>query len=374
MSDLQPFPFVAVSGKPYERGREYGHLARERIGKSIALYAGRVERTGLMRSDLSRLVGEIEPACAYFTPHHVDEMRGIAEGADVAFEDIVLINARTEIVARARLEASLCKEEPDGCTGVIVLPERSATGRLIHAQNWDWLSACVATAIVMRVQPEDGPAFLTFTEAGGVARSGLNEVGIAITANYLESDRDYCQSGVPLPFIRRAVLEHEHIALAMRDVATTPKACSNNMMISHRDGWAVDFECAPDEAFHMLPEDGLLAHANHWTGPIARTRVKETGLAESLDSLYRDWRVLEHLKDNRAITPEDVRTALFDDFASPHSVCRPPRSGRGGDDYATVAMIVMDPANGTLDVAPMPAQNRTFTRYALGSDPVELAA
>jgi predicted choloylglycine hydrolase len=373
MSNPEPFPFIDVSGTPHERGVQIGQRARERIERSVTLYAGRIERLGLTRADLARLVGEIEPSCAHFTPRHVEEMRGIAEGAGLAFEDIALINARTEIIARARLEASLRNEEPDGCTGVIVLGERSASGRLIHAQNWDWLSACAETAIVMRVRPDDGPAFLTFTEAGGVARSGLNEAGIAITANYLECERDYSQTGVPLPFIRRAVLEHEHLALAMRDVATTPKACSNNMMLSHRDGFAIDFECAPDEAFHLLPDDGLLVHANHWIGPTARARIRETGIADSPDSLYRDWRVHQHLKDNRAITPDDVKTALFENFATPHSVCRPDRSGRGGDDYATVAMIVMDPAGGTMEVAPLPAQNRVFTRYALVGEPVEVA-
>ncbi|MBT5433400.1 MAG: acyl-CoA--6-aminopenicillanic acid acyltransferase [Rhodospirillaceae bacterium] len=371
---MEAFPFIDVSGPPDERGLQYGRQARDRIQRSVELYGGRIERLGLGRDDLARLVAAKEAACAHFGAHHVEEMRGIARGADVAFEDIALINARTEIVAQARLEAGLRDEEPDGCTGVIVQPERSASGKLIHAQNWDWLSACADTAVVVRVTPESGVRFLTFTEAGGVARSGLNEAGIAITANYLECERDYRQPGIPLPFIRRAVLEQEHVALAMKAIATTPKACSNNMMVSHRDGWAIDFECAPDEAFHMLSTDGLLIHANHWVGPVARTRVTETGIADSPDSLYRDWRVLQHLKDNRAITPDDVKTALFDDFQTPHAVCRPHRKGRDADDYATVAMIVMDPAEGAIDIAPLPASNRVVTRYALDADPVELAA
>ena len=52
------------------------------------------------------------------------------------------------------------------------------------------------------VQREDELAerranILTFAEAGGLARSGFNAAGIAITANYLESDRDYRTIGVP---------------------------------------------------------------------------------------------------------------------------------------------------------------------------------
>ncbi len=38
---------------------------------------------------------------------------------------------------------------------------------------------------------------LTFVEAGGLRRSGMNSAGIAITANYLRCERDYLQRGVP---------------------------------------------------------------------------------------------------------------------------------------------------------------------------------
>jgi isopenicillin-N N-acyltransferase-like protein len=37
-----------------------------------------------------------------------------------------------------------------------------------------------------------------------------------------------------------------------------------------------------------------------------------------------------------------------------------------------VAMVVMEPAAGIMDVAPLPALCRTFTRYNLKGDPVTL--
>ena len=46
----------------------------------------------------------------------------------------------------------------------------------------------------------------------------------------------------------------------------TPKAVSNNMIVSHTEGFAVSLECAPDEAFWITPDDGLIVHANHWSG------------------------------------------------------------------------------------------------------------
>jgi isopenicillin-N N-acyltransferase-like protein len=41
---------------------------------------------------------------------------------------------------------------------------------------------------------------------------------------------------------------------------------------------------------------------------------------------------------------------------------------------ATVAMIVMVPGAGEMDVAPMPALNRVFTRYSLHHEPLAEAA
>jgi isopenicillin-N N-acyltransferase-like protein len=46
-------------------------------------------------------------------------------------------------------------------------------------------------------------------------------------------------------------------------------------------------------------------------------------------------------------------------------VCRPPRETVNGTITATVAMIVMEPALGILDVAPLPALNRRVTTYRL---------
>lgn len=93
------------------------------------------------------------------------------------------------------------------------------------------------------------PDFLTFVEAGGLSRSGFNSAGISITANYLESERDFTQLGVPLSLIRRKVLEQEHFALAIKAVATTAKSCSNNIMIGMAQGFGIDYECTTNEAF-----------------------------------------------------------------------------------------------------------------------------
>lgn len=358
----EPFPLIELSGPPFERGRHYGLAARERIGRSIALYSGRLSAMGHSTAFVRDAVAELLPSIERFEPAYLEEMRGIADGAGEELAAVVLINARTEVLQLGMRQAI----PEDGCTGAVMLGPATADGRVIHGQNWDWRAECIDTAVVLRIRREGGPDILTFTEAGGLARSGLNGAGLGITANYLESDRDGAQRGIPLPFIRRKALEAADLATAIRVVATTPKSVSNNMMLSHASGFGVDFECAPDEAFALLPERGLLIHANHWVSQAARAKLKEMGLADMPDSLYRDWRVRQILeRDHGRLDREHLRAAFLDDFGSPYAVCRPPSIETDGNLGATVAMILMQPGEGLMEITPMPALNRTSRIYRL---------
>ncbi|MDA9397791.1 C45 family autoproteolytic acyltransferase/hydolase [Bradyrhizobium sp. CCBAU 45389] len=375
---VEPFPLIEISGSPRERGRQYGQKAAGRIKKGTTHYFAQLKELSLDAKGVSELVRDYLPVIEGFEPTYIEEMRGIAEGADVPFEDVVLLNARTEILklANPKIRARLkTPDEPDGCTGVVVMPQATGNGRLIHAQNWDWKRECAETAVVLKVRRDDGPDLMTFTEAGALGRCGFNAVGIAITANYLQSDRDYRQVGVPLALIRRKVLEQEHVALAMRAVYCTQKSAANNMIVSHREGVAIDFECAPDETFQVHPQNGLLVHANHFVSPVALGKLKDAGIQDTPDSLYRDIRVRDLLQPHiGSITFDNVKNALFDEFAYPWSVCRPPRRNLSNNLSATVAMILMEPASGLMQAAPLPALNREFTTYRLEIDEIGRAA
>jgi isopenicillin-N N-acyltransferase-like protein len=365
-----PAPFIDISGTPRERGRQYGEQARSRIVRGIEHYSAQLEGSKLGWPEIREMAELFEPTIRGFEPSFLDEMRGIAEGAGVEPAAIVMLNARTELLKLAdrRKKGKPAEIDPDGCTGIAVMPEAAAEGRVIHAQNWDWKAECAETAVVVRVRRDDGPDVLTFTEAGGLARSGMNSAGIAITANYLESDRDYKQVGVPLALLRRKALEQERLALAMRIVYATPKSASNNVMVSQAGGIAIDFECCPDETFQVHPERGVIVHANHFQSPVALSKIKDTGIATTPDSLYRDLRVRRLIEPHIGkITTALVKAALFDDYESPWSVCRPPRLNTSNNLSASVAMVVMEPALGIMEVAMLPALNREFTTYRLES-------
>ena len=365
MMEVKDFPLIEIWGSPIERGLQYGEQAKYKILVSIELYLKSLKDLGLRKEDILDLAKGFVPSINDWAPDLVQEMKGIAKGASVAFEEIVLINARTEILQLAERNSTFEDKNSDGCTGAIIMPKLSETGELIHGQNWDWKEECIDNSIVVRILRDNGPDVLTFTEAGGVARSGLNSDGISITANYLKCDRDYVNLGVPLPFIRRKALECRHYSDAIRIVAATQKSGANNMILGSSEGMGINFECAPDESFAIMPDDnGLIVHANHWRHSAALSKLKETGITWSPDSLYRDFRVRENLLDKkRLLTTDDLKEAFFDDFGTPFSVCVPPYQDTETDPGATVAMIIMQPSVGIMEIAPFPALNKKFKQY-----------
>jgi isopenicillin-N N-acyltransferase-like protein len=364
-----PCPLVEVSGTPFERGQQYGEQAAERILRGIGHYKDQLHASGLKDDDLQTMIDRFAGAIDDYGPQYIEEMRGIAKAVNVDLAAILLLNARTEILklARRRERGQDDFIQSDGCTGVFVMPSASRDDTFIHAQNWDWKAECAETAIVLKITRKDGPDIITFTEAGGLARTGFNSAGISISGNYLETDRDYRELGVPLAIIRRKVLEQEQLATSMQAVYATRKSASNNMMIGHAHGIAIDFECAPDETFLVHPQDGVLVHANHFQSPVALSKLLDKGVVNMPDSLYRDLRVRQLLEPHIGkATIDTVKAALSDTFESPYSVCRPPRkSPMSNNQSATVAMIVMVPSKGHMEVALLPALGAHFWTYSL---------
>ena len=124
--DYAPFPLIDLSGTPRERGRIHGKAAADRLRRGAKMYAESLLKSGVDWKELERRAEALVPGIEKFDPTYVEEMRGIAEGAGEPFAAVVLMNARTEMVAAARRQQAT-KHFPDGCTAAFALPE--ATGR-----------------------------------------------------------------------------------------------------------------------------------------------------------------------------------------------------------------------------------------------------
>ena len=113
----EPFPLIEVSGPPHER-------AANMVGKPPPASARaspitrRNRAPSLDRAGIASLVRAYTPVIESFDPTYLEEMRGIAAGADVDLPDIVLLNARTEILKLAEPATARRLAEAEGCTAV----------------------------------------------------------------------------------------------------------------------------------------------------------------------------------------------------------------------------------------------------------------
>jgi len=372
--DIVPFPLIDTFGSAFERGIQYGRQAAQRIERTLAIYRPAFEKVGVSRKQARSRARTILERIGAYDREMVIELNGMAEGCGRPVEDLVAINARTELLYGEPQSAGEALPE-DGCTSVAAMPVATRHGQVLHGQNWDWRDDCYEAVVVLRATMPDGMRILTMAEAGMLARCGLNSAGIALTGNFLKCELDTGQGGVPIPCVRRRVLLARHLRDGIAEILNAPRSFSNNMVVSHRDGEVIDLETTPGPVFWMHAERGVLVHANHFMTSGAAARVQDLGLQVTPDSLYRERRVREYLENRHgALIAEDFRAALADRFGRPFAVCRDATLGFGGDRVSTVATVIMDVAQGRMWIAPVPYRSEQYFEYNLtdvGARPVE---
>jgi isopenicillin-N N-acyltransferase like protein len=297
---------------------------------------------------------------------YLEEIRGIAEGAGVAFEDILGINVRTEVMfaAKARAAAAQSGEtgaargdgaaaargdapgaRPDGCSAFAVLPSASLDGHTLIGQNWDWLLHSFDTVVVLESAQYDGPDFVTVVEAGLLAKTGMNSSGIGLTTNALVTDGDRGEPGVPYHLVLRGILDAENMSDAYATMQRGVRSSSANHLVASVDGVVVDVEAAPGDfsrLFLSFAEDGVLLHTNHFLSPAFD--AKDVSLWVMPDSPFRLERLRASVRERGSkLSLGDFQTFLADHANHPSGICCHPDARMDPfDQGATVASILMD--------------------------------
>ena len=300
---------------PKQRGQAYGEAARQRIENILAVY----------REVFHRITGETweetvvrgTPFIAKaneFAPDLVEEIQGIAQGANRAFEDIFLLNARSEILFNPQV---LAQE----CTTVAALPEVTKNGDTLLAQNWDWYNEVKNCQVILKIcQREGKPALVTFTEAGQLAKMGMNSAGLGLVVNNLTSDQP--RVGVPWIFLTRRILESSHLAQALGYVLNTDRAHSINFLIGYAAGEAVNLETSPVEEHVLWPENGICVHTNHYLEPGKNFRDLKPLRDPFLSTYLRCRRAQKGLEEiSGSVDVQGIQNILKDHMDKPFSVC-----------------------------------------------------
>ena len=323
------FPLIEVSGSPYEMGYQHGAQAADLVKK----YLTWIEKlTEMSRDILCRNAMVFLPLIKALSPDLVEEIEGLADGANISFEESVLCQVRAE-----------ASRKPDGgCTAFALTRTATDNGKTLAGQNQDLEPEYADIAILLRVKPDGNkPRALMFTFAGQLGYSGMNQYGVAHFANALYDFQ--WQFGLPHYPLKRILLEQPNIDACI-SLLTQHRTCSAaNKVICDGHGQIRDVEIHPTgiALFNDESPDHLL-HANHYLTP-EFVNYESYSLKDSTSRLSR---MRSLVKQNWGqISVETMKEILADHLGDPAGICR-----HGAVGMHSISGYIAEPSVGLLHV------------------------
>jgi isopenicillin-N N-acyltransferase-like protein len=308
-----PLPLVRVSGTHREMGQQIGEACRKRTKHSIenarALLASAYEQLELTWDGAQIQARKYLPFAQERYPQYMDELMGISDGANVSFEDLVVVNVM-EAVTTDALHLTRC-------TSLAVNDERTADGHVLAAHNEDWLPDDEEDVFVIHATPKDEPPFLAMTYGGLLPNIGFNAYGIAqFCDSVYPSDS---RIGIPRTVVSRAVLAAKTPAQAIRNMLSQHRAAGYNHMLVHESGELYNVEVSARRFAIIYGEDGHLVHTNHY---LAENMLAiEDEPEELVSSRVRYYRALRLLKQDEQHTIKSLQTIQRDHVNFSNSIC-----------------------------------------------------
>ena len=346
------FPELKADGSYGTLGYEHGKKFALLIEKNLNFYKRWIP------SPLTDKTEELIRAAELFVsllrdhfPHQVEEMEGIAKGAGLTLTDIMIINARTDL--RSLYTRSKPREDRPGCTSLAIRSTKGSASALALGQNWDWNSFFKDTAVILRLEPDNGPPLVTFTEAGMLGKIGFNRNKLGVCLNFLrhESENRADSIGIPIHCLLRAVMESGTLNEAHQKVALSPRCASANFLLAQygdKKPGIMNLEITPDSLAVLRDEKDYFIHTNHYLSPSLEKGCKSRGGVSTENRYSTGYEYLSQM-DLKAVNPvEALKQVLKLRKGAPFSVSRSPARG---SQSTTIAGIIMDLGRDTFYLA-----------------------
>lgn len=265
----QPIREVALTGTGYELGLQHGQIFRKEIGELLARF--KEKTTQELGKDANEVLADFyqktsfESTIKRWTPEIYEEVRGIADGAGQAFNDVMVFSLLDEFwVYQDNIENH-------HCSGMGV-PAREGQPAYI-AQNMDIEAFTDGYQVLLRIARHgDRPEQLILTHPGCIAFTGMNEAGIGACMNTLMQLKANT-TGLPVAFIVRRITGSTDKDDLLHFIQNVPHASGQNYIIGIREE-VYDFEASANKVVRFDPknENGTVWHTNH---PLVNDDLKE---------------------------------------------------------------------------------------------------
>lgn len=311
---------LVLRGSPREIGRTHGADGKKEVHQSLETYEKLFHGYKGINWPEAKEAGLVHlKAIENYNMDFIEEMEGVAEGAGVDFEDILALNARSEIALANYKGASFS----DGCTSIAVTAPVSE--HTIIGQNWDWKASQKESLLLLEIHQEDKPVITMVTEGGMIGKIGFNSAGVGLCFNALLTDKK--SDEVPVHLGLRSVLNSPSLHEAVSKLKGGQIASAGNIMIGYDNGgagMATNVETSPFGIDMIGGTDGKAVHTNHICSEEIMKNLKDMNQFAFEDSMIRKRRAeqLIHTASarNEEINETSFKRWLSDRFNEPNSI------------------------------------------------------
>jgi isopenicillin-N N-acyltransferase-like protein len=338
-------PVVRVQGTHAEMGFQIGSAQAGQIQTMIETYRRLLDLAGA-EIGLDSWQEAILHAHKYLpfaqesTPECVEELRGLAQGAGVAFDDVVVLNC---------IEAITSDALHLGCTSFALSQEWTSDGSVLIGHNEDWIPEDISAVYLVDARPEGEPAFLALTYGALLPNIGFNDCGLAQCCDSVYPN-DAC-IGVPRILVSRRVLAARSLAGAVQASLNPHRDAGYSHLIVHESGEIYNVEISARQFAMLYADEGLAVHTNHYLD--RRMKAIEKNPDSLINSQIRYNRARHLLEAQRGRADRlSIRAVLSDHVNYPQSICNHISSDDMPlDRQQTIVSLVIDLAARRMEVA-----------------------
>ena len=264
-------PVIEMRGEPRRRGQAHGEALKVEIAETMARWHSDIalaydpDVEGFIEAFLASTC--FPAALDRWTPGLMDEIEGIAEGADQPRRDVIALqfmdeqwwfNAERKVLAQIGADGF---GESKNCTSFGAADP--AGGTTLMGQTMDIAAWSEGLQALLHIHEADGTEAHVFTFAGFLGLLGLNSHGVGVCCNAL-LQLDHSDDGLPVTAVMRGVLRQRDAASAAAFVNKVKHASGQNYVIG-APGAVMSLECAATSVAPFLPHaDGARVwHTNH---------------------------------------------------------------------------------------------------------------
>lgn len=251
---------TTISGKPRERGQEYGTKFKENIR-----YFHKTEIHDRFKS-VSKDLHEYAVGClkeiGNYSPTIVEELKGIAEATELKLEDVVLMAAHEELghwgIPRPKNEHR--------CHAVGAGPPITK-GDTYLGQSYDWI---VDYSHLLNWKLAEGPSVLAYGFPGMWVSLGVNSAGIALCGTSASGGSKQPRVGIPYYVWAAHILYQDTFKAAVEESKRAKHAGWFAGLLADDQGHLVNVEASPTETV-VEEHHGCFARAGFGSRRMTRT-------------------------------------------------------------------------------------------------------